>query len=255
MTGVSMAEPAYLVHIDQGHDYWSRTREPLACLVFLTPLLVIYEIGVFWLTSSQPDALRNGADLWMRAGLETIGLNHPLVPPLIIVVGLLGWHLLGGYYWRILPDTLAGMLAESILYAFILLVVGQATDVVFQRMGAAPVMAITREHAARSVSFIGAGIYEEVMFRLCLLPACYGLFRAGRLGKSRAAALAIVTTSLAFSLAHYIGPGADQLQLFTFTFRALAGGFFAILFCTRGFGVTVGCHALYDLLVGVLMTR
>jgi membrane protease YdiL (CAAX protease family) len=62
-----------------------------------------------------------------------------------------------------------------------------------------------------------------------------------------------LVTSLMFSLAHYVGPTAETMVLFTFTFRALAGVFFAALFVTRGFGITVGCHAAYDLLVGVLM--
>ena len=115
--------------------------------------------------------------------------------------------------------------------------------------------AFSREHAERAVSFVGAGIYEETMFRLFLLPLCYGLFRLGQLPPRRAAILGILASSLAFSLAHYIGPGADKLQLFTFTFRVMAGAFFAILFVTRGFGVTVGCHALYDVLVGVLLVQ
>lgn len=251
-----MSEPAIFVSVDSGHDYWSRTREPLACLVFLGPLLIIYEVGVFWMTHGDSSALRNGADLWMRAGLDTFGINHPLVPPLIIVVGLMLWHIVGGYYWRVMPDTLAGMLAESLLFAFALVVVGQATDLVFQRVGGGPAaMAFSRDHAERAVSFVGAGIYEEVMFRLFLLPAFYAGFRVGRLPAKRAAALSILASSLAFSLAHYIGPGADPLHLFTFTFRALAGVFFAVLFFTRGFGITVGCHAVYDLLVGVLLVQ
>lgn len=247
-------ESAIFVSVEPGHDYWSRTREPLVCLVFLAPLLIVYEVGVFWMASGKSDALRNGADLWMRAGLDTFGMNHPLVPPLLIVAGLMAWHLGGGYYWRVLPDTLAGMLAESLLFAFALVVVGQATDLVFQRMGAGPAaLAFSREHAERAISFVGAGIYEEVMFRLFLLPVCYGCFRLGGLPPRRAAAMGILASSLAFSLAHYVGPGADQMQLFTFTFRVMAGAFFAILFFTRGFGVTVGCHAVYDLLVGVLL--
>jgi hypothetical protein len=250
-----MSESAIFLSLDSGNDYWSRTREPLACLVFLAPLLIIYEVGVFWMTSGDSDALRNGADLWMRAGLDTFGLNHPLVPPLVIVVGLMLWHVVGGYYWRVMPDTLAGMLAESLLFAFALVVVGQATDLVFQRVGSGPTMAFTRDHAERAISFVGAGIYEEVMFRLFLLPAFYAGFRVGCLPPRRAAALSILASSLAFSLAHYIGPGADQLQLFTFTFRVMAGAFFAMLFFTRGFGITVGCHALYDLLVGVLLVQ
>ena len=65
--------------------------------------------------------------------------------------------------------------------------------------------------------------------------------------------LAVVSTSLLFSLAHHVGPTGEALRLFPFTFRTLAGLFFAGLFVVRGFGITVGTHAAYDLLVGLLM--
>ena len=65
--------------------------------------------------------------------------------------------------------------------------------------------------------------------------------------------MALLATSLLFSAAHYVGPAADTFSLFSFTFRLLAGLFFAVLFVIRGFGVTAGCHAAYDVLVGVLL--
>jgi membrane protease YdiL (CAAX protease family) len=104
-----------------------------------------------------------------------------------------------------------------------------------------------------AVTYIGAGIYEEVLFRLCLLPLCFGFFRLARLEKNWAAVLAILSTSLAFSLAHYVGATGEPFQLFSFAFRTLAGLVFAALFVLRGFGISVGCHAAYDLLVGVML--
>jgi membrane protease YdiL (CAAX protease family) len=91
------------------------------------------------------------------------------------------------------------------------------------------------------------------MFRLVLLPACYGLFRISQIPVRWSAVLAILATSLTFSLAHYMGAETEKFLLFSFTFRTIAGLFFAALFVFRGFGITVGCHAAYDLLVGVLL--
>jgi membrane protease YdiL (CAAX protease family) len=54
-----------------------------------------------------------------------------------------------------------------------------------------------------------------------------------------------------FSLAHYVGPLGDTLDLHSFTFRFLAGVFFALLFEARGFGIAAGSHAAYDILVGL----
>ena len=48
-------------------DYWHQSRRPLASLAFMTPLLVLYELGVLLLGSH---AVRNGADVWLRQFLR-----------------------------------------------------------------------------------------------------------------------------------------------------------------------------------------
>ncbi|HIK96002.1 MAG TPA: CPBP family intramembrane metalloprotease, partial [Planctomycetes bacterium] len=78
-------------------------------------------------------------------------------------------------------------------------------------------------------------------------------FRMFEFPKKWAAVMAAVTTAFVFALAHHVGPNADAFNLFTFSFRAGAGVFFAAIFFLRGFGITVGCHAAYDLLVGVFL--
>lgn len=235
-------------------EYWTQTRQPLLCLVFLLPLLIAYEVGVLMVGGDEANAVRNGADYWMRDGLRMIGLDYALLLPGMVLAGLFTWHLFGRYPWKLSIETLAGMFAESLLFAFLLVVVGQMTDYAFRHAEAAAILSMPgRAEVLRAITFLGAGVYEEFMFRLCLLPVCYGLFRLLRLQPKWAAGLSILATSLVFSLAHYIGPSADNLVLFTFTFRAVAGAFFAALFVIRGFGITVGCHAAYDLLVGILL--
>lgn len=235
-------------------EYWSETRRPLVCLVFLLPLLAIYELGVLYFGGKQPEAIRNGADSWMRCWLSLGGSNVNWLLPGLVVGGLLTWHVASRQRWRMSADVPFGMLAESLLYAFVLLFIGQVTDIAFQRMGVpATLSAGEFSRAAMAVTFIGAGIYEEFLFRLCLLPACIGGLRIMRLGPVWALVMAVLSTSLTFSLAHYVGSAAETFDLFTFTFRTIAGAFFAVLFVTRGFGVAVGCHATYDLLVGVLL--
>lgn len=239
---------------DRVTDYWSETRRPLASLIFIAPLLVAYEVGVVWLGGDgAAAAVRSGADAWMRGWIQLHATAPAPLLPAFVVAGLLGWQIVGRYPWRLEADTLMGMFAESLLFAFVLVVIGQTTDLAFRNLGISALSIGPTPTGARAVSFVGAGIYEEVLFRLCLLPACYGLFRLARLNKNRAAFLAALLSSLAFSVAHYVGGKAEPFELFSFTFRATAGMFFAGLFVLRGFGITVGCHAAYDLLVGVLL--
>jgi membrane protease YdiL (CAAX protease family) len=245
-------------------DYWSRTHRPWTCLVFLLPLLAVYEAGVFELGGGDSDSLRNGADHWMRGWLQMLGLDQPWLLPALIVAGLLVWHIASGESWSVRIETLIGMLAESLLFAFLLVVIGQLQDYAFREWGPGVRTAIgpglllsagiaANRAAALAVLFVGAGIYEEVLFRLCLLPASAALFRCGGVQRGWAAGLAILATSLAFSLAHYVGPSGEAFHLFSFGFRTLAGLFFALLFVLRGFGITVGTHAAYDLIVGLLL--
>lgn len=243
--------------------YWRQAREPLACLVFLIPLLVLYEVGVFWFGKDRPLTVRNGADYWLRSGLASVGVEAFLLP-ILIVGGLLIWHRYGGYPWRISRETLVGMFAESMILAVVLLFVAQLQDMAFQcwfpsdvtiREGSVSerILSIPTNFGSRMISYLGAGVYEEVLFRLMLLPVCMTVFqRIFRMPDKWSAVLAVFLTSLTFSVAHYIGSGGEEFSLFSFTFRATAGCFFASVFLLRGFGITVGCHAVYDLMVGLL---
>ena len=103
----------------------------------------------------------------------------------------------------------------------------------------------------RVVRYFGAGIYEELLFRLILVPiamAVVGLAIAPRRPKI---IVVLVVTSALFSLAHYVGPHGEDFAVYTFVFRFIAGGIFALLFIFRGFGIAVGTHALYDIFVGL----
>ena len=104
---------------------------------------------------------------------------------------------------------------------------------------------------ARIIGFCGAGIYEEALFRLLLLPPAIWLLGMFSITRDWRVGLAIVATSVLFSAAHYVGAQGEEFQWFSASFRCLAGVFFATLFVYRGFGIAAGTHALYDVLVGL----
>jgi Type II CAAX prenyl endopeptidase Rce1-like len=243
-----------------GAGYWSGTRRPLNCLIFVVPLLAAYEAGVVWLGGRDADAFRSGADAWLRDGLEYFGLNRPWLVPTMVIVGLLVWHIAQQDPWRISAKLLGGMLAESLLFACALVVLAQLQTYALKTWhaggpGSMAAAALPGQRAAAlAVVFLGAGIYEEVVFRLCLLPICHALFRTSGLRPALAAFLAALATSLAFSIAHHVGPAGEPFRLFSFAFRTVAALFFSLLFMLRGFGITVGAHAAYDLIVGLVLT-
>lgn len=244
--------------VTQGGDYWTSVRSPLCCLIFLFPLLIVYEFGILWLGGSNSEGLRNGADYWMRFWLEQQGSPLPWLLPVLVIASLLTWQIAGKFPWKCSPETLLGMAAESVLFACLLLLLAHVQDWLFRSYFNPADLAITSrvveyQEFARIVSFLGAGIYEEVLFRLLALPLGQVLSRILLVPPRYTLTASILATSLLFSAAHYVGPAADSITAFSFIFRMLAGIFFSLLFVLRGFGITVGAHAGYDLLVGVVL--
>jgi membrane protease YdiL (CAAX protease family) len=230
-----------------GSDYWSQSRRPLASLLFAGPLLVIYESGLICL---GPHALRNGADAWLRQTLDLLGFNAYFLLPVLTVGILLGWHHVLRQPWHVRHTVLYGMAGECLGLAMALWLSWRFYQILLQAAVHAVGLSIAG-FLEPILCYLGAGIYEELLFRLILLNLGIGLLAWMRAGRRASVIGGIVLTSLLFSAAHYVGPSGDSFGWLTFLFRFLAGVFFAVLFRYRGFGIAVGTHAFYDVLVGL----
>ena len=102
-----------------------------------------------------------------------------------------------------------------------------------------------------AVGFLGAGIYEELLFRLILLSFVAWGFRRAGMKPWLAMIVAALATSVLFAAAHCVGASGEPFRLFSFVFRFVAGMFFSVVFIYRGFGIAAGSHAAYDILVGL----
>jgi membrane protease YdiL (CAAX protease family) len=105
--------------------------------------------------------------------------------------------------------------------------------------------------AEQVVTYIGAGIYEEVLFRLGLYSLLYYLLRVVLIPLPLAIMLAACGAAVTFAAAHHLGDNGEELLPVLFLFRVIAGLYFTALYVMRGFGIAVGAHAGYDILVGV----
>ena len=97
---------------------------------------------------------------------------------------------------------------------------------------------------------VGAGIYEEILFRVVLI-FCFNyiislVFQWKSYSKN---ILSVFFSSIFFSLFHFIGEFGDYYSFDIFMVRFLAGIYLGILYCSRGFGITAWTHSLYDLIV------
>ena len=102
-----------------------------------------------------------------------------------------------------------------------------------------------------TVGFLGAGIYEEFLFRLGLFSLLYYVLRLLLLPKIVALLLGALASALFFSTAHHLGSAGEPMDASKFLFRTAAGLIFTALYLTRGLGIAAGAHAGYNILVGV----
>lgn len=114
---------------------------------------------------------------------------------------------------------------------------------------------------ANVVTGIGAGIYEELVFRLILICLLMLLFQdVLRLEHKVAVVFSVSISAAMFSAHHHINFVSGQLNptdpfnLAKFVFRAVAGVYFAVLFAIRGFGITAGTHAFYNIIAVFINT-
>jgi hypothetical protein len=231
--------------------------------------LLAYELGVLWIGGAGPEAGRTGADAWMRHGLAALGLTDRWLPPLCLALALLAWQTLSNRPWRFSPLVPAGMVLESVILAIALVGLSRLVDLGFENLErsspswllstAGPTVTPTPPAAMSPagpavlvVGFLGAGVYEEALFRLLLVPLAFSLLRLLQAPAVLASTLAVTASALLFSLAHHAGTPGEAFTWFAFIFRWAAGVYFAWVFVFRGFGVAVGTHTAYDILVGAL---
>jgi membrane protease YdiL (CAAX protease family) len=208
-----------------------------ASLVLIFPLVLAYEIGVLFAGRV------NGADLVTRAVFAAAGSRTGyLVLYAVAAAGFLLW-IRHTRRWDTLRLELAGpVILEAALYALML---GALVSLVVDRLlGLLLGLGLT---APSVISALGAGIHEELVFRLALIA---GLVRLARpLGDRLAVAAAIAASSLLFAAAHHLGAHGEPWTVHAFAFRAVAGAAFGAIFWFRSLAHAVYAHVLYDILV------
>jgi hypothetical protein len=232
--------------------YWRQSRAHRYSLLFALPLLVAYEVLAAILGHGETQAIRNGADVLLKSAfIALLGQHGPLVfGALLIAVSL--WLVVRDmrtHGARLSPRTFGAMMVESIVLAltFGVVVSSIATRVLapFAALVQAPMEEL--DVMTQLMVSLGAGLYEELLFRVLLVGAIAALgIRALGWRPLTAGVVAVGAGAIIFSAFHYIGPFGDRLEAGSFTFRLIAGIFFSALFVTRGFGITAWTHALYD---------
>ncbi|MGL6095764.1 MAG: CPBP family intramembrane glutamic endopeptidase [Fimbriiglobus sp.] len=232
--------------------YLTDARHPWPCLLFVLPLLAVYEGGIRFLAAADPGSLRNGADVWLQIELQKYGVENAWTAPLIVTALL---FLRTWLNWASRPKdvftVVFGMAVESMLFAVLLWTIARNLGLLMHEWGV-PAASVTfhTPAAGEVITYVGAGVYEEVIFRLGLFSLAAFLLRVVKVPWPAGIILAALGSALAFAAAHHVGPNGEPMVPARFLFRTAAGLFFTVLYVLRGFGIAVGAHAGYDILVG-----
>jgi len=236
--------------------YFQQTHRPLNGLLFVLPLLLFFHVGL-WLSDAGEMYSLLAMNHLSRLLQFFLGTAAPVLPAVAVVAVLLVQHVARKAPWQFRLEVLLGMAGESVVWMLPLL----ALVLLVSKMGlmAMPLAASesTGTVMQRLVLAVGAGIYEEFIFRLLFVGlAMLLLVKVFNLRKEPVAVAAVVVSGVCFSLYHFT---AGQLidasfPWFDFVFRALAGTYLGLVYLYRGFGIAVGAHASWDIYVFLVVS-
>jgi membrane protease YdiL (CAAX protease family) len=243
--------------------YYDLTQRPLQVLLFLLPLIVLYELGVFFFVRGDIEARAMLKGFFQHVGIGQAGYY---LPGIVVIVLLLTMHFVQREPWKVYPRLLPMMGLESLVLALPILLFA----IVFLRQPAAGAMMIDLvplnvtgasgpNWQSMLVYSVGAGIYEELLFRVIGIALIHALcIDLLALPKHVGELTAIGVTALLFAFYHFM-PFRDGVFSSMFTvhirktiFYLLAGVYLACIYVYRGFGIVAGAHAVYDVMVVTL---
>lgn len=253
-------------------SYLERTNRPIYALVFLLPFIIFYELGTIFINTDvlNQSQIRVVAFVWLQQFLQWIGFGSRvawMAPALAVVVILLALQVASRKGWKVWIADIWPMAIECSLLAVPLIVFSLVLN------DSAPRQAVIQAVVSglqtiqgpglmtNIVTGIGAGIYEELVFRLVLI--CFFMIIFDdllRLGRRNSIIVSVLLSAALFSAHHHIIFVNGHLTLGSpfnlteFIFRTIAGIYFAVLFTVRGFGITAGTHAFYDIIATVINT-
>jgi len=232
-------------------SYLLKSKTSFYSFLFTLPLFFLYEINILFLSWDDILVVRNGADFLMRNILESFGIYGLYGLGLVFFLGLLITYIFfikEDQQQEVNVNFLFIMLAESMLWSVVLyFLLFKFMVLLMNPVGKTILQQVTLA--------IGAGIYEEFLFRVLLIAGLSGILGFVFMwDKTFKNIIAVVLSGGIFSAFHFMGEYGDFFSMELFLIRFFAGLILGVLYIYRGFGITAYTHSIYDLIVLIRMT-
>ena len=232
-------------------SYLLKSRTSFYSFLFTLPLFFLYEVNILFLSWDDILVVRNGADFLMRNILESFDIYGLYGLGLVFFLGLLVTYIFfikEDQKQEVNVNFLFIMLAESMLWSvFLYFLLFKFMVLLMNPVGKTILQQVTLA--------IGAGIYEEFLFRVLLIAVLSGILGFVFMwDKTFKNIIAVVLSGGIFSAFHFMGEYGDFFSMELFLIRFFAGLILGVLYMYRGFGITAYTHSIYDLIVLIRMT-
>ena len=226
-------------------DYFQKSESPFYSFIITLPMFLLYELGLFLMRGTEFSYIKNGADVLIEEVISTLGFDIFYISSslFLLVFFIVAYYQKKNYQsFTIHKSYLAIMLFESFIYASLLLIF-------LGNMGLYLMDISVENIQVNLILSLGAGIYEELIFRVFFLFIFYRLIQFIFTSMSHFSTqfFALFISSILFSLFHFMG--SESFSQDAFTIRFIAGILLGLLYINRGFGITAITHSFYDIFV------
>src|SRR6056297_3597515 len=228
-------------------SYAKETNTLLYSYLLSLPLLLLYEFLIIISQPGQNLIVRISVDSWIKSLFTSIGLDAFSIT--LFIAALAG---LGILYRdrkklaRLKKRYFLYLIIESMVYAISLAFIISYVVQSILMLDASMALSEMSKLQLFALS-LGAGLYEELFFRVILISVLVFLISRVLSKKWLAYLVSALIAAFLFSTVHYIGEFGDPFTIGSFLFRFLFGLALNGIYVLRGFGTAAWTHALYDL--------
>lgn len=227
-------------------DYAHLVRKPINQLVIIAPLLLLFHVGsVFY-------GNRLLMPRYIAIALEWFDINWPGVVGIVIIFTLLCQQITSKTRWHVNFGTIFRELLESAAWSLPLVAASWLTSLAYGEI--LPEVESKKAQLCREIlEAVGAGVYEEFVFRLLLIGLILLFFvDIAGLNKLKVSIIAIIFSAVFFSAAHFNEQQLTHLntpRMCRAAFLVVAGTLWGVLAVWRGYAMAACSHIWWNLLV------